>query len=305
VALSTTPAPTQVKTGVPDKSTPKTASGTTGAGSARMSSWILCPIVDCGTAALAAPAVLSVNKSPIDPNRPVTVTPGGTVVLNGNNFADKNGQFGTLVLLMPYGFLQQIPLQEVRWGNRAVMGTIPALISGVRDTITHLQVRRSDGVLSAPVPVQFRAQREFGYMSTNLPQSSIQCSNNADQNQCNSWSDFGSQALPPELPAAAAPHAVGVFGVHNSFQGSESGVDHFNVSLKNGWVVNNWGGPLSVETGCAGDFGGNGATNQVSASFVKLASPSDFAVTVQWTSACQLEYGIWVGIEGPAGVPAN
>lgn len=259
---------------------------------------VLCPIIDCGTP--APPAISLIDKLPVDANQPPTVTPGGKVVLNGTNFNDKNGQFGTLVLLIgnPNIFLhQEFPLQDLRGSDDAAMGTIPAM-SGFIDQLAHLQLRRSDGVWSVPLSVQFYAERDVANLSaSSVAQSGITCSKNADQNQCNTWSDFGAQS--PPIDVGTYPNFPAIFAVHNSFLGTENGVDQFHISLKNGWVYRDRRGVFVGKSSCVWP------SETVLVSTFSKASPADFTITVPWTSTCQFDYGMFMTIEGPKGVPPN
>lgn len=259
---------------------------------------VLCQIVECGTP--APPNVTSVDKLPLDPNHPVTVTPGGHVVLNGTNFNDKNGQFGKLVLIIgdPNNFLHlEFPLLGLQWSDDAAMGTIPA-ISGHIDQLAHLQLRRSDGVWSVPLPVQFYAERDVTFLTANsMAQGGIECSTNADQNQCNFWSDFGAKNPPPDL--GGSPNSLAIYAVHNSFLGTENGVDQFHLTLKNGWVFRDRAAPFIGTSSCQWSD-----PSALSSTFSR-ASASDFTYTIQWTSTCQFDYGMWLMIIGPKGVSPN
>jgi len=264
------------------------------------SSLVLCEIVQCGTP--APPTVTQVNKTPVDPAQPAMVSPYLNVVLNGENFNDKNGNFGTLVLMLkPPNFLlpHEFVLQNMQWSDKAAMGQVPRIL-GFIDQAASLQVRRPDGVWSAPVPVQFYAERDVKWLgSGNVPGQGIACSNTADQNQCNSWSDFGATGPPADFGFGGGSDTLALYGVHNSFLGSASGVDQFHVLLKNGWVYRDRQGPTIGAKSC--EAADPAAARAV---FTKI-SPAEFAFAVQWTSVCQFDYGIWVSIEGPVGVPPN
>ena len=262
------------------------------------SSLVLCEIVQCGTP--APPTVTQVNKMAVDPAQPAIVSPLLNVVVNGENFNDKNGNFGTLVLMLkPPNFLSphEFVLQNMQWSDKAAIGQVPQII-GFVDQPASLQVRRPDGVWSAPVPVQFYAERDVKWLgSGNVPGQGITCSNSADQNQCNSWSDFGATGPPADLGNGS--NNLALFGVHNSFLGTETGVDQFHVLLKNGWTYKDRYGPTIGTKSC--EAADPAAARAV---FTKI-SPAEFAFAVQWTSVCQFDYGIWVSIEGPIGVPPN
>lgn len=262
------------------------------------SSLVLCEIVQCGTP--APPTVTLVNKTPVDPARPAIVSPYLNVVVNGENFNDKNGSFGTIVLTLKpqnFPFAYEFVLQNMQWSDKAAIGQVPRIL-GFIDQPASLQVRRTDGVWSAPVPVQFYAERDVKWLwSGNVPGQGITCSNSADQNQCNSWSDFGATGPPADLGNGTSN--LSLFAVHNSFLGTESGVDQFHVLLKNGWAYRDRYGPAIGAKSCE-------ATDPSAARavFTKI-SAAEFTFAVQWTSVCQFDYGIWVSIEGPIGVPPN
>ncbi len=272
--------------------------GTAATGQSSRSSFVLCQVVACGTP--APPTITSINKLPVNPSQPVTITPGGKVVLNGTNFSDKNGKFGTLVLLMgdPRALLhREFPLQDLQWSDEAAIGTIP-LITGFTDQPAQLQLRRSDGMWSVPLLVQFYADRDVTVLSaSSVAQSGIICSRNADQNQCNSWSDFGATGPPPDL--AFLYKNMTVYAVHNSFLGTETGSDQYRIVLKNGWVYRERQGPVVGPSSC--EWPGH----SVLSSTLAETSRSDFTITVQWTSTCQFDYGMWLMMEGPKGIPPN
>jgi len=267
------------------------------------SSLVLCEIVQCGTP--APPTITQINKVSVDPVRPVAVSPEGVVVVNGENFNDKNGTYGTLVLIFGDPHVaahQEFLLQSPQWSDKAAIGQVPKM-TGFLDQLASVQIRRSDGVWSAPVTVQFLAARQVMWLSSgNVPGQGIICSNNADQNQCNSWSDFGANGPPVDL-IFKGPGNSTLFGVHNSFLGSASGVDQFHISLKNGWIFRNRDkdrvGPLLGWRSCEA-----ANSSVVNAQFTAI-SPSEFTFSVQWTSTCQFDYGMWLSIEGPIGVPPN
>lgn len=258
------------------------------------SSTVLCEIVNCGTA--DPPSVTQINRSPIDPTRLAPVTPGGSVLVNGSNFNDANGNFGTLVLMIGdprVARRKEFVLVNAQWSDRAVLATIPGsmpntVIQGFTDQLASLQVRRSDGVWSAPVTVQFIAERvSVRATSSMVPIQVTQCSTNGDQNQCMKWADF---------PADTSDSWGTIFGKHNSFWGTESGVDRYALALKNGWVV--WWADGGINSnGCPANSPAQGTLQGYA------PGASSVMLSLVWTTSCQLRYEYQFVLQGPVGVP--
>jgi len=281
------------------------AAATSTAALSAIASAQLCGIVGCQKP--PAPVITLLNPASV-------VQPGGAVLLRGTNFMDANGNFGKAVLILSppastgAGFVSrnpwtvsgvasfgtQYPLENLRWGDTAVYGTIPANIAGVTDQLATFEILRSDGSTSSPFTpqgVQFYATRTFAV----LPMSDVQvkCSQAADQNQCNGWADYS-----PPLPLATwYPYETG-FSVHTAFLTKESGDDLYGVALKNGWIV------IQIVQIVVPDCG-NGQQEvhpmvpQVTWDMGWIADPNPADPGMEGQLGCYVSFGI----SGPFGVP--
>ncbi len=149
-----------------------------------------------------------------------------------------------------------------------------------------MQIRRTDGLNSDPVKVQFTAAR----VGTFLPVSDVQvqCSFAGDQDQCNTVADFS--------PRDLLNDSEGLSGFHRVFLGQASGTDQFSFTLKNGWVFSS---VSSLE------FGTNHCSPQGALSPIPLpVGATQVTLNVSWSlSTCFITYAKTVFITGPRGVP--
>jgi hypothetical protein len=251
-----------------------------------LSSTLLCGIVDCGpTKVISQPPPIIAEVSPAS-----VIEPGGNVLVHGTDFNGRNGSYGMVVLIVgdPRALShREFVLQNTQWSNKAAFGQIPSDISGLIDQAAWLQVRRTDGVNSDPVKVQFTARRTTGALSRSDFQVE-QCSQAADQNQCNTWADYS-----PPWPL----YNWNFVGVHRVFLGKDTGTDTFHITLKNGWALT-WGGQFGHWInfgGCDSPGGASAPQSQVSG--------SDVTLTITWVSTCEIYYAGTMLIVGPQGVP--
>ncbi len=167
------------------------------------------------------------------------IKPGGSVILEGQNFGDLPGQ-----ILINIPSLHQFvgtPLENVQWGNTFAAGTIPVTIVGVPDQEVSFTVVARCGAVSNSWQTQFTATREMAL----LPFDSIQCWPGvlAGNDACQG---LGQAGWPPECgflngTFGLAQDPTGFWGYHVSGWGpGESATDGFylNTALKNGWVFN-------------------------------------------------------------------
>ncbi|MDQ6770459.1 MAG: hypothetical protein M3Z54_10785 [Gemmatimonadota bacterium] len=155
------------------------------------------------------------------------ITPGGGVIVQGENFAAGDGSFGQFELILcsispcTSKFQTTLKLENVQWGDTFVAGTIPTYWGPQADISGNLFVARSDGAISNPIPVGFIATRDFAV----LPSTDVQsdCSQGADWTHCDEGGRSGTSA------------AV----VHTTSYGHDMGTDQFTATLQNGWVFYN------------------------------------------------------------------
>jgi hypothetical protein len=249
------------------------------------SSMLLCGIIDCGpTQVISQPGPIITQVSPAS-----VIEPGGNVLVRGTDFNAKNGSYGMVVLIV--GDLRALShrefvLQNTQWSNKAAFGQIPSDISGLVDQVARLQIRRTDGLNSDPVNVQFIAAR----VGTFLPVTDVQvqCSFAGDEDQCDAIADFS--------PKWSVKDFDGLWGFHRVFLGQASGTDQFSFVLKNGWVFSSVS-PLEFET--------NNCPLHGALSPIPLpVGATQVTLNVNWSlSTCEIAYAKIVFITGPRGVP--
>jgi hypothetical protein len=228
------------------------------------------------------------------------IKPGGSVILEGQNFGNLPGQI--LINIPSLHSFTGIPLGNIQWGNTFASGTIPAGISGVPDQQVNFTVVAQCGAVSNSLSAKFTATRAMQL----VPYSWVQCwpgvlaSNDACQG-------LGGPGWPPECgflngTFGLGQDPTGFWGYHVSGWGNgESSTDFFyeNFALINGWVFD------SVQNlGWA--YVGGGSTAAVDS---KTSSPGDPSprVYVDWhADACGLiDYTGDIQITGPKGLPAH
>jgi len=233
------------------------------------------------------------------------VTPGGEVLLQGQNFGNLPGQL--LIHLTHYlGHPIDRPLQNLQWGDTFAAGTIPDDISGVLNQQATFTVVTQSGAPSNMVPAQFTAGLGIADLADHLDRVDCSHSGTGASDQCMGWGrhhwplecgsplpDWGGNAFMADDTANA-----GLGGYHGSGWGNSSGSDQFFVRapLKNGWVLDS----ESVYTHYT--IGGGDASIDQGLNNMGSAEPK---LGVNWNVGwCN---GIWYGgrmiIKGPMGVP--
>jgi len=202
------------------------------------------------------------------------IQPGGGVIIQGQNFSAKPGQF--LLGLATSG--RQVDLTNLQWGDTFAAGTIPT-ITGVPDQPAFLQIITQDGMISNQWPVHFTAARTL----VRLPGTAltpVACGN--------SGNDFCYMGSDTDPFTVAGGHAMSV-GFY-----SASGTDVYNCTLRNGWVFDHyqWGTQDGIQGGPFGQ-----APDPV--------GQSDFTLAISWFfdvfGSASYDISLWV--VGPVGVP--
>jgi hypothetical protein len=210
------------------------------------------------------------------------ITPGGGVVVQGQNFASPDGSFGQFQLILSSG--ETYPLENVQWGDTFAAGTIRAYWGPELDTQGVLRIVRSDGTISNPLPVGFTATRDFNV----LPPADMQiiCVQGADNNYCPAPGDSSSAS-----------------GLHDTQWGHDMGLDRFNAALQNGWVF--------YQMDFAQVEGINGGV-QPPPGFTPLSNKVQLAVywdqeggSLEFSHGATTWYDINLYIMGPKGTPWN
>ena len=222
------------------------------------------------------------------------ITPGGSVILLGQNFGNLPGQ----ILIKFQNQLIGTPLENIQWGNTFAAGTIPSDITGVTDQQVTLTVFAQCGAASNDLSVHFTAARDMAA----IPLPRITCSTSVgagNSDQCQNWGQDNWPAecgCCPNFGLQKGP--TGFYGYHASGWGfsGETGNDQFwpLPMLQNGWV-------LSSVSGLSWDKIGNGSYANESASQPGTSAPN---VSVNWKADnCGVIF-YWgdMYINGPAGV---
>jgi len=244
-----------------------------------------------------------------------SITPGVNVLATGTNFNAPNGTYGKFVLILTdasSGSTKEFPLVNPKdsssapeWSNIAVYGQVPSSVVGVLDQQGWLQIQRTDGLKSAPVPVAFTAQLSFEILEPSCLHLD-QCSEGANQNQCNGWADF-SPLIGFSAPSSRAGLTPSYFDVHVSFTGQYLGTDQYSFTLINGWqyvLFDWWANVDALGNGvCPGDHVGYPHFNQMGTQVGQFWSGGPFTFTLPWTSACQVDLWAYICVQGPAGTP--
>jgi hypothetical protein len=178
----------------------------------------------------------------------------------------------------------------------------PEDISGVRAQDATLQITYANGKSTNEWTVAFVPAQEFKM----LPRGDVDvvsCSLDANKNICNHVEDMNACAGGVSEWAWADPWLVGnstFQGWHSNCWGAvgdDSGTDIYQITLKNGWVLESF----EFDKDVSGDDG----------DFVKAPSPdfprgaATWKVSVKWLASSddEVTYDGFVGISGPKGVP--
>jgi len=223
------------------------------------------------------------------------ITPGGGVILQGQNFGSLPGQ----ILIKFQNQLIGTPLENIQWGNTFAAGTIPQGITGVTDQEVTLTVFAQCGAASNDLAVHFTATRDMAA----IPLPRITCSTSVgagNSDQCQNW---GQDNWPLECGSGPSfglqKGPTGFYGYHASGWGfsGETGNDQFwpLPVLQNGWV-------LSSVSGLSWDRVGGGSNAQETSSPPPGTSAPDLAVGWKADNCGVIFYWGDMYITGPAGV---
>jgi len=184
------------------------------------------------------------------------VTPGGEVLLQGQNFGNLPGQ--VLIHLTHYlGHPIDLPLQNLQWGDAFATGTVPADVSGVLNQQATFTVVTQSGATSNAYPAQFTAGLDVADLADHSDRLKCSTGRGADvSDECDNW---GGSHWPPECGDLNPQQGIGQWndlglgGFHASGWGfgGNSGTDNFWVTapLNNGWVLDSASASWTTKVG--------------------------------------------------------
>jgi hypothetical protein len=229
------------------------------------------------------------------------LSPGGKLYIKGEHFGASKGKI-TLNLSMPIAHAIDLAIEE--WSDAKITAKVPTGISGVMDHPATFYVRSSSGLSASAWKVPFYASRETRTLkSSDSAVKVVHCSTGGDYNKCNSLNTstggrcFAKAIVPIILTTSLyAQHVNCDVAVD-----WDRGKDRYDVTLKNGWIF------LKVEYTSTKssssekiNFGDYAALRR------NLPGTSSWKPEIEWEVSPgpdQLEYGFWLTIEGPKGVP--
>jgi hypothetical protein len=224
------------------------------------------------------------------------ITPGGGVILIGQNFGDLPGQ----IVIKFTNQLIGTPLENIQWGNTFASGTIPKGITGQPDEQVTLTVFAQCGAASNELSEHFTAARDMA----EIPFNRITCSTSVGAGNSDQCQDWGQDNWPLECGCCPSfglqKGPTGFYGYHASGWGfsGETGNDDFwsSPALQNGWV-------LSSVSGLSGTRIGGGSFANVASSSPPGSNTPNAAVSWKADNCGVIFYWGNMNITGPAGMP--
>lgn len=228
------------------------------------------------------------------------ITPGGTIAIKGSWFGTAKGKVrlagvkrwnGTV-----YGGTGDMWLDIVTepekdfWNPTSILAKVPTYITQVQDQPAKLQVKTSAGLWSNEYNVNFIAAKVFVALPRADPAVKvISCGTDSNKDVCNGWVD------PDDGDWFSYTCGQTYSGFHLNCWGcigDDLGTDKFEITLKNGWVIDGGQVHVIVDEGFA----------------FRVEVPSgvtSWKPSIQWnvTPNDDLCHGADVYISGPKGVP--
>jgi len=253
--------------------------------------------VGCGGEAMAA---VTVREDCVIVPRPNIetyfgfATPGGAAGIVGKAFGTTQSK-AQARLKDWKGVAKVIDLKITEWKPALIGVEWPSDLTGFPFQDASIWVTRADGMGSNKHTVQFKPTLEFKM----LPQSDVKvvsCSNDANDNTCNDV-DPGGDACLESLPFTSGQFDSSISGRHYNCWatvGDDSGTDTYQITLANGWTLEELTFHKFVEAGEGW-----------------VARPAFSAGASQWTAKIKwsvtpnddLRYEGLVFIRGPKDVP--
>lgn len=284
----------------------------------------LCKFVQCPTVG-AGPHIDSVQSWALLLPIGDTITPGGILLVKGQNFGAGGGSVSVFGLRdFVRGDIGPLTLDTNLWKDDLIVATVPLsvthgkgdfahtfdLTSGLADQTVTIRV---DGTAkrSNTVAFKFRATRDAQTLpmcdvphlvvdNLQLPAGFI-CATSADYDACNDWHDADDTV--PSYMGTGDCHAGGLATLGGYHQDNwccqfspDEGVDVFPLALKNGWVFDEF------------TFTPDRSKDDVPFPDIvtaPIAGNTAATVRIHWLTNANdfAAYSAVVGIEGPRGVP--
>jgi len=238
------------------------------------------------------------------------ITPGGYVVIQGSGFGQQRGElYLTGLWEHPVGdslaavksVKLTVPIGGEGWDfwqPGFVLGFVPDSITQVGDQPVKLRIKTKDNKWSNEYPVNFRATREVKLLPYTdpavKPMGPDTCGTDSNFDVCNNWGD------PDDGGGFYYSCGQTFFGYHYNVWAApenDTGIDTFEITLKNGWVFDSMPMPwmVNVDPGQGLAVGPSGFPQGK-----KYWKPQ-----VQWTVTANdsLCHGADISVAGPIGVP--
>ena len=228
------------------------------------------------------------------------ITPGGFVAVKGSWFGNDQGELWLKGLKKwngaPFGDVKLAIATEPGkdfWKPTNVLGIIPGNIQQVKDQPVKLQIKTKAGKWSNEYPVNFIAAKDWVTLKYTDPAVKlISCGTNANLDECNGKRD------PDDGNWFSWNCAQTFYGFHYNVWGAigdDYGIDKFEITVKNGWVIDGGKVYVYVDQG-EGSTSGPGAVP---------SNVTSWKPSVYWNVSPNddLCHGADVYIVGPKGVP--
>jgi len=212
---------------------------------------------------------------------------GSTIYIKGKRFGEQKGR-----ILMYFGS-SPVELVNVVWEDATrVHGTVPMYVNGRPNQGVKIRVERADHTLSNAKTIPFRGREE---MVLKRQYVSVTCGTDANANVCNNWSKgtaniFVTGDCPSDDIAICGLHVNNKFAI-----GNDTGTDHFNITLHNGWTFK------SIKRKIWKKSSGDEKIGNLTPPFPK--GQSSWGVSIGWVVSPGdfINYGYEITIEGPVG----
>jgi hypothetical protein len=228
------------------------------------------------------------------------ITPGGYVAIKGSWFGNDQGELWLKGLKkwngVAYGSVKLAIATEPGkdfWKPTSVLGVIPGNITQVKDQPVKLQIKTKAGKWSNEYPVNYRAAKDWATLKYTDPAVKlVSCGTDANLDECNGKRD------PDDGNWFSWACAQTFYGFHLNCWGcigDDLGTDKFEITVKNGWVIDGGKVYVHVDSGEGYTLGPGAVPSNV----------TSWKPSVQWnvSSNDDLCHGADVYISGPKGVP--
>jgi hypothetical protein len=240
------------------------------------------------------------------------IEPGNGLFVGGSRFGD---QEGTVWIV---GDNEQYKALEIEnWFDDAAGGIVPADVHDI--CVTGIQIETADGRLSGVFPVSVpMAVKPLPHEDVTL----LACGDDGDDNNCLGQStdteDIFSCALAWHIPFGSLANLFSslggysegdgsvppsLYGTHRNCWGSagdDSDTDRFQISLRNGWVLDSAQFVSRIVTGDQDEGSTTPPSGTLPAGFVEGASSWEPEIGWEVSPNDTIAYGMTVFIRGPA-----